>query len=86
MMIAVSGGADSVLLLRILVHLHQVSAKGGEMIIAHVDHGTRDSSAFDAEFVGRLAEQHGLQLVSRHINKDALNTKTASEDTLRQAR
>ncbi len=55
-------------------------------IIAHVDHGTRDSSAFDAEFVGRLAEQHGLQLVSRHINKDALNTKTASEDTLRQAR
>ena len=85
-MIAVSGGADSVLLLRILIDLQQISEKKGEIIIAHVDHGTRDSSASDAEFIRLLAEQHGLQLVSRRIDMGALKERTASEDTLRQAR
>ena len=39
-------------------------------IIAHVDHGTRDSSAFDAEFVGQLLRSSGAQDVAfqeRHV-------------------
>ena len=49
--VAVSGGSDSVGLLR---YLH---AMGIELSVAHLDHGTRgEASRLDAEFVGKLAE------------------------------
>lgn len=52
---AVSGGVDSVALLNLL--LQKASY---ELIVAHVDHGWRNSSADDALFVQKLAESHGL--------------------------
>ncbi|MCH2180368.1 MAG: tRNA lysidine(34) synthetase TilS [Mariniblastus sp.] len=85
-MVAVSGGADSVLLLRVLVQLRMAVEKSQELIVAHVDHAIRESSADDAEFVKRLAELHGLRFVSQRLDLDDLNSQSPSEDFLRQAR
>jgi len=46
--IAVSGGADSMVLLDIFAC---ASARRYELIAAHVDHGLRPESASDSEFV-----------------------------------
>lgn len=53
--VAVSGGVDSVVLLDML-------AKKGEheLVVAHFDHGMRDDSASDARFVVALAERYGV--------------------------
>src|ERR687897_3434205 len=48
----VSGGPDSVALLRVVVSL------GGEPVVLHVDHGLRgEESHEDAEFVGELCRK-----------------------------
>jgi len=52
--IAVSGGVDSVVLLDMLSKL-----KDHTLIVAHFDHGIREESSLDADFVGRLAETYG---------------------------
>ncbi|GAB5534303.1 MAG: tRNA lysidine(34) synthetase TilS [Rubricoccaceae bacterium] len=49
--VAVSGGVDSVVLLRSLRQL------GMDVIALHVDHGLRDDSGADAAFVGELAAE-----------------------------
>ena len=56
---AVSGGADSVALLHLLVHDLPLE---GKLAVAHVNHGLRgaDSDA-DAEFVRALAEEYNLR-------------------------
>src|ERR1700733_15189628 len=57
--IAVSGGSDSVGLLRVL---HQLAARTGlSLSVAHLDHGARgEASRADAEFVAELARSLGL--------------------------
>jgi len=56
-LIGVSGGADSVALLHLLV------AEGfRKLVVCHLDHGLRGrASTEDAKFVGRLAARHGLE-------------------------
>lgn len=51
--VAVSGGVDSVSLLDMLARVPE-----HELIVAHFDHGIRDSSAEDAAFVERLAQRY----------------------------
>ena len=59
MLVAVSGGADSVCLLRVLHVLCE--AIPIDLVAAHFNHGWRgDESAEDAEFVRKLCE--GLQI------------------------
>lgn len=57
--VAVSGGSDSVALLRVL---HEVSLNWMplNLICAHVNHGFRAESRDEAEFVRELAEELGL--------------------------
>jgi tRNA(Ile)-lysidine synthase len=58
--VAVSGGADSVALLRILAGLRQTL--GITLLTAHFDHQLRGAeSDADAEFVAGLAREHGLE-------------------------
>ena len=52
--VAVSGGADSLCLLDILNHL------GYPLICAHLDHGLRQESAADAAFTRSIAESYNL--------------------------
>ena len=59
--VAVSGGADSVALLRLLLELRQ--ELGVVLAVVHFDHKTRGKeSQDDAEFVAELAKKHGLEL------------------------
>ncbi len=75
--IAVSGGVDSVALL----HLLQQQADL-QLTVAHFDHGIRDDSAQDRQYVARLAQQYGLPFV---YDEGQLGTG-ASEATAREAR
>lgn len=58
--VAVSGGVDSVVLLHQLVEKYEAK----ELVVGHVDHGYRTDSAADARFVEGLAHQYGCQFVS----------------------
>lgn len=57
--VAVSGGADSVCLLQLLAQMSQCDAKK-ELVVAHLDHGLRPDSADDACFVEKMAADLGL--------------------------
>ncbi|MFC0216109.1 hypoxanthine phosphoribosyltransferase [Paenibacillus chartarius] len=61
MVVAVSGGPDSVALLHVLFALSQKPEWAWQLIVAHVDHGFRGAeSASEADFVERMAAQLGL--------------------------
>ena len=61
LVVAVSGGGDSVALLRAVVEA--APTLGLRLSVAHLDHGTRgDASRADARFVADLAEALGLPL------------------------
>ena len=50
--VGVSGGADSVALLRALVALHETSVGRGRLVVAHFHHGLRgEESTADKQFV-----------------------------------
>src|SRR5262245_5064280 len=68
-LVAVSGGPDSVALLDVLVQL--APGLGVRLAVAHVDHGLRAESGDDAEFVRALAERLGVpfHLERVHVRK-----------------
>src|SRR5690606_32039371 len=57
-LVAVSGGADSVALLRGLVALRSQGA--ARLVVVHFHHGLRDEADADAAFVQELAAAHEL--------------------------
>lgn len=57
--VAVSGGVDSVVLLDMLSKID-----GLELVVAHYDHGIRQESGADCEFVRGLAERYSLPFVA----------------------
>jgi tRNA(Ile)-lysidine synthase len=59
-LVAVSGGADSVALLHVLATL--TPSFGLRLSVAHVDHQLRPDSSQDAEFVRELAGRFGLPI------------------------
>lgn len=68
--VAVSGGADSVALLRALVEA--APEIGLVLSVAHMHHGIRGADAdADAEFVAALAAEHGLVLHRRDVDVPA---------------
>jgi tRNA(Ile)-lysidine synthetase-like protein len=75
--VAVSGGVDSVVLLDLLQRVPNL-----ELVVAHFDHGIREDSAADRQFVQALAEQYGLSFVYMEGKLGA----AASEATAREAR
>jgi tRNA(Ile)-lysidine synthase len=79
--IAVSGGADSVALLRVMLELR--AELGVVLSIAHFHHGIRGVAADgDAAFVSELAEAHDLELyVDRGDARDYSREKKISLET-----
>lgn len=75
--VAVSGGVDSVVLLDMLAKLPDL-----ELVVAHFDHGIRNDSAKDAEFVAGLANEYNLKFESKREELGA----QASEDLARTRR
>ena len=69
--VGVSGGADSVALLRFLAVLREEYR--WELIVCHIHHGLRGAEADrDEQFVRELAGQLGLPYTVRHIDAAAL--------------
>jgi len=71
LLVAVSGGVDSVVLLDVLQHLAPDYALG--LSVAHINHGLRGSaSAEDARFVERMAQHRGLPFRYAEVDPTAL--------------
>ncbi len=78
-LVGVSGGADSVALLRALHELRsEVPKPAGRLIVAHFHHATRVSARNDADFVRQLAQD--LQLPFVLGERDTLPPHNAPED------
>jgi tRNA(Ile)-lysidine synthase len=65
-LLAVSGGVDSVVMLDLFVELSQRQAI--KLCVAHIDHQLRDESAAEAKFVAALATERGLSFFSERIS------------------
>lgn len=76
LVVAVSGGIDSVVLLDTLV------AQGASLIVAHVNHGIRDDSDADELWVRQLADNYGVPFVSIRLELGS----GVNEETARHAR
>jgi tRNA(Ile)-lysidine synthase len=84
-LVAVSGGADSVALLDVLVRLEH----GLNLVVAHLNHGLRgDASDGDESFVSALAASHGLPFVVARVDVAGLakSQRLSLEDSGRRAR
>lgn len=59
LILAVSGGVDSMALLAMYAH--------ADIVVAHVDHGTRKSSAEDADFVRQKCQELGVKFYETRL-------------------
>jgi tRNA(Ile)-lysidine synthase len=90
LVVAVSGGADSLCLLGALLALrgrgHRFAP--GELIVAHFDHGLRaEESRDDAEFVQRLTSELGVVCVTGHPDAPySTDLRISIEDWARRTR
>lgn len=89
--VAVSGGADSVALLRTLVQIARANqpVDASRIIVGHVDHAVRGADAkADKDFVKRLAEEFDVGFASAELDLTQLldGRENASEELLRDAR
>jgi tRNA(Ile)-lysidine synthase len=82
LLVAVSGGPDSLCLLHVLWQL------GYPLVVAHLDHGLRAESATEAEDVQRLAESLGVPWVSarREVQTFAAQNSLSIEEAARNLR
>lgn len=86
--LAVSGGADSMALLRGAAQLRQTDAVTWRLTVAHLDHALRADSAADAAFVADAARALGLPVEISRIDVSALarDEGRSIEDAGREAR
>jgi tRNA(Ile)-lysidine synthase len=75
--VAVSGGVDSMVLLDLLRKQRQL-----QLVVAHFDHGIRDDSVADAQFVADVANTLGLEYATERVELGS----QASEADARKAR
>lgn len=80
-LVAVSGGADSVALLLTLANL--AGKHGWKVAAAHYDHAMRSDSASDTEFVARLCTALGIRFST---GRSSNLTHDSSEDKARRER
>jgi tRNA(Ile)-lysidine synthase len=85
-LVAVSGGADSVALLHLLHALAPVFPFS--LLAAHLDHGMRPESPRDAEFVRELCARLSVVLVEGRVDvpAQAASQRRGLEETAREAR
>jgi tRNA(Ile)-lysidine synthase len=89
LVVAVSGGADSVALLLALDELLKTKRLALQLTVAHLDHGLRGAeSESDARWVGRLAEGLGFkfELGRARVKERAAAARDNLEQAARRAR
>lgn len=87
--VAVSGGADSSALLLALDELIKNEKLHLQLTVAHLDHGLRNESRKDAEWVSQLAKELGYDIVVGRANlkvSTGLKMKTSRENLEQAAR
>lgn len=85
--VAVSGGADSVALMRLLLKIR--GEIGMTLLVVHFEHGLRGKeSTADARFTEDLAKEHGLEFISEtaDVGSVAAAHKRNIEDAARRLR
>jgi len=87
-LVAVSGGPDSIVLLDVLAKLAPEAVPPWRLVVAHLHHGLRDGADADAAFVADLADKHGLALAAERRNVAPLAQQTGQsiETAAREAR
>ncbi|MGH2401229.1 MAG: tRNA lysidine(34) synthetase TilS [Candidatus Limnocylindria bacterium] len=88
LVLAVSGGPDSMALLHAAARLVETDARRWRPMVAHLDHGVRPDSADDATFVVDAARGLGLPVEVRRTDVAALarDEGRSIEDAGREAR
>ena len=88
LVLAVSGGPDSMALLHGAASLVETDARHWSLTVAHLDHHLRPDSAADVTFVADAAEVLGLRCETRRIDVAALARAEGRsvEDAGREAR
>lgn len=81
LLLAVSGGSDSIALLNLASPLRR---EGAEILVATVDHGLRQASADDARFALRAAEERAIP--ARLLRWDGAKPETGVQAAARAAR
>lgn len=85
--LAVSGGADSVALARLVCSIRQKNGCQGKLVIAHYNHRLRgEESEKDHDFVGALAYQLDCQFVSERADSPGKITDPGVEENARNQR
>ena len=79
LLVAVSGGVDSMVLLRAL------AATGRKPVVLHFDHGWRTESAADAKWVHDAARRYGLKFVAGKMRPSAKGAREADARAARYA-
>ncbi|MFH1191806.1 MAG: tRNA lysidine(34) synthetase TilS [Candidatus Omnitrophota bacterium] len=83
-LVAVSGGPDS---LALLLKLFSLKSKLGLILhIAHLDHGLRKDSKLDALFVKRWGQKLGLQVTIKQLGYRQIMKKGSLEEFFREER
>jgi len=82
--IAVSGGPDSILLLRAVSELRDRVQHAGKLLVVHCNHQTRTACDNEQQFVQQLCEQ--LNVEFHALQKQPSGTQIASEEVLRDWR
>ena len=82
--IAVSGGADSVGMLRVLQQLAKEQNALNQLVVAHVNHAIRADSDQEQLFVQKLASDLNLDFIAHRLG--ATESESASEESLRNGR
>ena len=86
-LVAVSGGADSVALLIALAELRKRKKIENDIVVAHYDHNVRPGSEEDAKFVANLSKELNLDYIE-DVAPDGVRDQTNAnlEQTLRHLR
>lgn len=82
-LVACSGGPDSMTLLDILR-----TSKGQSIIVGHVNHQLRETAQRDEEIVKKYCKKHGitLEILTVDIKNESKKTKTTVEECARNVR
>ena len=65
MILAVSGGVDSMVLLDMVCRTEKIAMK--DLVVAHFDHGIRENSHEDARFVQEKAAEYGVEFREERV-------------------
>ncbi len=87
-LLAVSGGADSVAMACVMVRLKEAGLIDAELLVGHVNHNLRAEAEADELFVRQLAGELGLscKCASVDVREHALQNKLSIETAARELR